>query len=125
MTTVNFNHRSPVIVEALAEKDHVRRQLFSVEVRKLFLAKELVGHRHVGLGPPLRQVGVDPQAVPAKVWSLTQFYSVDFSQSRISVKSAFSTKAKSRFASVVVDSVLGPPRLAWHTSEVESPKVSL
>ena len=50
-----------------------------------------------------------------QVWSLTQFYSVDFSQSRIGVKSAFSTNAQSRFASVVVDSVLGPPRLARHT----------
>ena len=38
--------------------------MFSVEVSELFLAKELVGDRHVGLGPPLRQVGVDPQAVP-------------------------------------------------------------
>ena len=30
-------------------------------------------------------------------------------------KSAFSTNALSRFASVVVDGVLGPPRLARHT----------
>ena len=51
----------------------------------------------------------------AQVWSLTQFYSVDFSKSRIGVKSAFSTNAQSRFASVVVDGVLGPPRLAGHT----------
>ena len=29
--------------------------------------------------------------------------------------SAFSTNAQSRFASVVVDGVLGPPRLARHT----------
>ena len=36
-----------------------------------------------------------------QVWSLTQSYSVDFSQSRIGVKSAFSTNAKSRFLSVV------------------------
>ena len=50
-----------------------------------------------------------------QVWSLTQFYSVDFSKSRIDVKSAFSTNAQSRIASVVVDSVLGPPRLARHT----------
>ena len=46
-----------------------------------------------------------------QVWSQTQLYSVDFSQSRIGVKSAFSTNAQSRFASVVVDSVLGPPCL--------------
>ena len=45
-----------------------------------------------------------------QVWSLTQFLSVDFSQSRIGVKSAFSTKARSRFASVVP-----PPRLVRHT----------
>ena len=49
------------------------------------------------------------------VWSLTQFYSVDSSQSRIGVKSGFSTNAQSRFASVVVDSVLGPPCLARGT----------
>ena len=48
-------------------------------------------------------------------WSLTQSYSVDFSQSKIIVKSAFSTNAQSRFASLVVDGVLGPPRLARHT----------
>ena len=53
--------------------------------------------------------------VADQVWSLTQFYSVDFSQSRIGVKSAFSTNAKSRFASVVIDCVLGPPHLARHT----------
>ena len=54
------------------------------------------------------------QAIHAQ--SITQFYSVDFSKSRIDVKkSAFSTNAQSRFASVVVDGVLGPPRLARHT----------
>ena len=50
-----------------------------------------------------------------QVWSLTQFFSVEFSKSRIDVKSAFSTNAQSRFASVVVDDVLGPPRLARRT----------
>ena len=53
-----------------------------------------------------------------QVWSLTQFYSVDFTKSRIDrcKKSAFSTNAQSRFTSVVVvDGVLGPPRLARHT----------
>ena len=54
-------------------------------------------------------------AMVRQVWSLTQFYSVDFSKSRIDVKSAFSTNAHSMFASVVVDGVLGPPRLARHT----------
>ena len=52
---------------------------------------------------------------PDQVWSLTLFYSVDFSRSRIGVKSAFSANAQPRFASVVVDGALGPPRLAWHT----------
>ena len=43
-----------------------------------------------------------------QVWSLTKFYSVGFLQSRISEESGFSlTKAQSRFASVVLDSVLG------------------
>ena len=37
------------------------------------------------------------------------------------LKSAFSTNAQSRFASVV-DSVLGPPRLAWHTSDCVVPQ---
>ena len=49
-----------------------------------------------------------------EVWSLTELYPVDFSKSRIGVKSAFSTNAQSRFASVV-DGVLRPPRLARHT----------
>ena len=48
----------------------------------------------------------------SQVWSQIQYYSVDFSQSRIRVKSAFSTNAQSRFATV--DAVLGPPRLARH-----------
>ena len=38
-----------------------------------------------------------------QVWSLTQLYSVDFSKSRIGVKSVFSTNSQSRFASVVDD----------------------
>ena len=59
-------------------------------------------------------VVVAPDAT--QVLSLTQFYSVDFSKSRTDVKkSAFSTNAQSRFASVVVDSVLGPLRLARDT----------
>ena len=53
--------------------------------------------------------------VADQVWSLTQFYSVDFSQSRIGVKSAFLTNAQLRFTSVIVDGVLGPPHLARHT----------
>ena len=57
-----------------------------------------------------------PRLVCQQVWSLAQFYSVVLSQSRIGVKiSAFSMNAQSRFASVVVDGVLGPPRLARQT----------
>ena len=35
------------------------------------------------------------EAAAAQVWSLIQFYSVDFSQSRIGVNSEFSTNAQS------------------------------
>ena len=62
--------------------------------------------------------GVFDDAPPAELlqfWSLTQFFSVDFSQSRRGVKKYVFNNAKSRFASVVVDGVLGPPRLAGHT----------
>ena len=45
-----------------------------------------------------------------QVWSLTQFYSVDFSESRVSERSAFSTNAQSKFASAAFDRVLGQ---AW------------
>ena len=48
-----------------------------------------------------------------QVWSLTQFFSVDFSQSRIGVKKCVFNKRG--FASVVFDGVLGPPHLARHT----------
>ena len=51
-----------------------------------------------------------------QVWSLTLFDSVDFSKSRIGVnKWVLWVNAQSRFASVVVDGVLGPLRLAQHT----------
>ena len=53
--------------------------------------------------------GMTPPPGQCQVWSLTQFFPVDVSQSRINVKSAFSTNAQSRFASVVVDGVMGPP----------------
>ena len=57
-----------------------------------------------------------PSTGRKKVWSLTQFSSVDFSKSRIVVKKCiFNKNAQSRFASVVVDSVLAPPRVALHT----------
>ena len=51
-------------------------------------------------------------AANGQVLSLTQFYSVNFLQSRIGVKSAFSTNAQSRFASVVFVSDL----LALHNT---------
>ena len=70
------------------------------------LQKSLLSVWNVGLA---NRLGVD------RVWPLTQFYSVDFSKSRIDVKKLFSTNTQSRFASVVVDGVLGPPRLARHT----------
>ena len=56
-------------------------------------------------------------ACSSQVWSLTQFYPVDFlGQNLGSVKkSAFSTNTKSRFASAVFDGVLGTPHLARHT----------
>ena len=50
------------------------------------------------------------------VWSLIQFYSVGFLQSRISVKSVFFTDTQSRLVpSAVIDSALRLPRLALHT----------
>ena len=59
-----------------------------------------------------------PSSLPVvnQVWSsLTQLYSVVFSQSRIGVKKCVSTKVQSRFASVVSDDVLGPLSLAQHS----------
>ena len=50
-----------------------------------------------------------------QVCSQTRLYSVDFSQSRIGVKKCVFRNAQSRFASVVVDGVLRPRRLARHT----------
>ena len=65
--------------------------------------------------PPSDHV-IQPAVVShQQVWSLPLFYSVDFLQTRIGVKKCISTNAQSRFASVVFDVVLGPPRLARHT----------
>ena len=55
----------------------------------------------------------ESEANNQQVWSLTEFYSVDFSKSRIGVKSAFSTNAQSSFESAFFD--LEPQRLARHT----------
>ena len=65
--------------------------------------------------PPRWRAGEPPPAAdPPQVWSLTQFYSVDFSHSRTGVKKGgFSTDAQSRFASDVLESVLGYPHRTW------------
>ena len=55
-------------------------------------------------------------AVKHQVWSLTQFYSVDFSQSRIGIKKCvFNKRTIVVSVSVALDGVLGPPRLVRHT----------
>ena len=70
----------------------------------------------VGFEGPVRHKRNDQRPMPLhQVWSLTQFYSVDFSQSRIAVNKCVFYKRTSRFASGVVDGVLGPPHLARHT----------
>ena len=50
-----------------------------------------------------------------QVWSLTQVFHVDFSQSRIRCEKVCIRKTRDQgFASAVFDGVLGPPRLAPH-----------
>ena len=56
-----------------------------------------------------------PLPLVLKVWSITQFYSVDFSQSSINVKKCVFNKRTDWFASAVYDSVMGPPCLGQHT----------
>ena len=65
--------------------------------------------------PSLETIGPGAVAQMPGLQSLTQFHSVDFSQSKISVKKCIFNNAQSRFASAVFDDVLGPPLLAWHT----------
>ena len=103
------------VVEALLTRSHVVQHLDDP------VHKGLSGGVHFPLRvlPPIFSLQA-PQGVVVmtgilQVWSLTQFYSVDFSQSRIRVNKCVFTYAQSRFASVVVDDVLGPPRLALHT----------
>ena len=60
-------------------------------------------------------VNVTGDLLTEMVWSLTQFYSVDLSQSRIGVKNTFLSNPQSKFASAVVDGLLGLSCLAWHT----------
>ena len=55
--------------------------------------------------------GQEESCKDVQVWSLTQFYSVDFSKSRIGEKNAFSTNAQFKFSSAVFNSVRGPLRL--------------
>ena len=50
----------------------------------------------------------------AQVWSLTQFYSIDFSQSRIGVKKCYS-KRTIKVCVSCCDGVLEPLCLARHT----------
>ena len=50
--------------------------------------------------------GQEERCKDVQVWSLTQFYSVKKDQE----KSVLSINAQSRFVSVVLDGVLGPPR---------------
>ena len=73
--------------------------------------------------PPAPPGGASLPAVAATLSSPTGTRSgqklnsilLTFQNQRLMYKSAFSTNAQSRFASVVVDSDLGPPRLARHT----------
>ena len=85
----------------LSLTSRIRRQLRSarslgcllLDVRQFFLARELPGplhcHQRYQRHPCARKVwlwkGYDGVATHHQVWSLTQFYSVDFSQSRIGV----------------------------------------
>ena len=65
--------------------------------------------------PRMVQQGGGGDASVNQVWSLTQFYSVDFSKSRISVKKCiFKNEQQSGFASAVFDGILGPLRLVRH-----------
>ena len=48
----------------------------------------------------------------AQVWSLTQFFSVGFLDTRIKGKNVFFTSTQSTLASLVFDGIPEPPRLA-------------
>ena len=48
-------------------------------------------------------------------WSITQFFSADFSLSRIDSKKCVFNKCTTKVASAVLGVVLGPPHLAQHT----------
>ena len=60
-----------------------------------------------------------------KVWSITQFFSVDFLPSRICVKNVFFTNSKSRLAAVVLGRVSGHPRLTWYPWQCQSFSVAM
>ena len=62
----------------------------------------VTGLEEVDAGLTGRLVGRFSKAGNKQVWSLTKLYSVDFSRSKVSKKSAFSTNAKSRSASAVL-----------------------
>ena len=106
---------NPLLLEASLDDllqgllDDLRHFVLVIDVHALDADAESAVTRVVVVPSRWRKAGAE------QVWSLTQFYSVDFLQSSIGVKSAFSTNTQSRVASVVVDGVLGPPRLARHT----------
>ena len=93
--------------------NHVEVQVFVSIVRR----ERVISAKFAQEGAPVAATFalLHSAAGAGQVWSLTKFYSVDFSPSRIVVKNAFSTIAQSRFASAVFDGVLGPLRLARHT----------
>ena len=59
------------------------------------------------------------------VWYVTQFSSVGFLQSAISVQSVFSTEALSRFASVVLSDVLVPSSVLIHAAHLRCPCIDV
>ena len=95
----------------LMDAKHLSDQVLTQEIHRAELTLDCIDDDNANL-LPLMKVKADDLF---QVWSLTLFYSVDFSKSRIGGKSGLSTNAQSRFASVVVDGVLGPPRLARNT----------
>ena len=93
-------------------------EVFSVLCDEVVLPA-VVSHRRELDWPPQRAEGLDglSETGDGQVSSLTQFYSVDFSQSRIIVKKCvFDKRTIKRCAAAVFDDVLGPLRLsAQHT----------
>ena len=61
------------------------------------------------------EVQTHQRAGVTQIMSLTHSILLTFHNQGLVGKSAFSTNKQSKLASVVVDGVLGPPRLARHT----------